>query len=57
MTPAEEVADYGRPAPDVSTLGGGSGKSTDMKSAGQNTAQPGTSAEKRQRNFLGHRVT
>jgi hypothetical protein len=33
------------------------GKATDMKVAGQNTRQPGTGAESRQRNFLGHRVT
>jgi hypothetical protein len=42
--------------PNVTTMKSPGGKATDMKPAGQNTAQPGT-GNNRGRNYLGRRVT
>jgi hypothetical protein len=55
VTPREETVDADR-VPTVTTMAEGGGKATDMKVAGQNTAQPGT-GKLSGRNFLGHRVT
>ena len=55
ITPQEEVKEYDR-VPTVSTMKAAGGKATDMKVAGQNTAQSGA-GKLSGRNFLGRRVT